>query len=161
MTISQNKVVTIHYKVVDTASGETIDSSEGGQPMTYLHGAQNIIPGLEQALEGKTVGDEFEVTIAAGDAYGEYSEDRVQQVPMEAFQGVEQVEPGMAFTAQTPNGPVNLIVTEVDEAMVTVDANHPLAGKSLSFSVKVESIREASAEEMAHGHVHGEGGHHH
>src|SRR5690606_18351245 len=109
----------------------------------------------------KTVGDEFEVTIAAGDAYGEYSEDRVQQVPMEAFQGVEQVEPGMAFTAQTPNGPVNLIVTEVDEAMVTVDPNHPLSGKSLSFSVKVESIREASDEEMAHGHVHGKGGHHH
>ncbi|MBU2038732.1 MULTISPECIES: FKBP-type peptidyl-prolyl cis-trans isomerase [Oceanospirillaceae] len=161
MTIAQHKIVTIHYKVVDVASGEVIDSSEGGQPMTYLHGAQNIIPGLEQALEGKQVGDEFEVTVAPADAYGEYSEERVQQVPMEAFEGVEKVEPGMAFTAQTEHGPINLIVTEVDEAIVTVDANHPLAGKSLSFSVKVESIRDASEEELAHGHVHGEGGHHH
>ena len=161
MTIAQHKVVTIHYKVVDVDSGEVIDSSEGGQPMTYLHGAQNIIPGLEQALEGKTVGDEFEVTVAPADAYGEYSDDRVQQVPMAAFEGVEKVEPGMAFTAQTEHGPISLIVTEVDEATVTVDANHPLAGKSLQFSVKVESVRDASEEEMAHGHVHGEGGHHH
>ncbi len=161
MTIAQHKIVTIHYKVVDVASGEVIDSSEGGQPMTYLHGAQNIIPGLEQALEGKQVGDEFEVTVAPADAYGEYSEDRVQQVPMAAFEGVEKVEPGMAFTAQTEHGPINLIVTEVDEAVVTVDANHPLAGKSLSFSVQVESVRDASEEELAHGHVHGEGGHHH
>lgn len=161
MTIAQQKVVTIHYKVVDVDSGEVIDSSEGGQPMTYLHGAQNIIPGLEQALEGKQVGDEFETTIAPADAYGEYSDERVQQVPMEAFQGVEKVEPGMAFTAQTEHGPVNLIVTEVDEATVTVDANHPLAGKALNFSIKVESVRDASEEEMAHGHVHGEGGHHH
>ncbi|MAX97748.1 MAG: peptidylprolyl isomerase [Oceanospirillaceae bacterium] len=161
MTIAQQKVVTIHYKVVDVASGETIDSSEGGQPMTYLHGAQNIIPGLEAALEGKSAGDELEVTIAPEDAYGEYSEERVQKVPMEAFEGVEKVEPGMAFTAQTEHGPINLIVTEVDEAVVTVDANHPLAGKSLQFSVKVESVRDASEEELAHGHVHGEGGHHH
>jgi len=161
MTIAQHKVVTIHYKVVDVDSGEVIDSSEGGQPMTYLHGAQNIIPGLEQALEGKQVGDEFEVTVAPADAYGEYSDERVQQVPMAAFEGVEKVEPGMAFTAQTEHGPISLIVTEVDEATVTVDANHPLAGKSLQFSVKIESVRDASEEEMAHGHVHGEGGHHH
>jgi len=161
MTITTQKVVTIHYKVTDVASGEVIDSSEGGAPMTYLHGAQNIIPGLEQALEGKQIGDEFEVTVAPADAYGEYSDERIQKVPHEAFQGVEQVEPGMAFTAQTEHGPINLIVTEVDEASVTVDANHPRAGKSLQFSVKVESIRDASEEEMAHGHVHGEGGHQH
>ena len=144
MTIAQQKVVSIHYKVVDVDSGETIDSSEGKEPMTYLHGAQNIIPGLEKALEGKSVGDELEVTIAPEDAYGEYSDERVQQVPMEAFQGVEKVEPGMAFTAQTEQGPINLVVTEVDEAVVTVDANHPLAGKSLQFSVKVDSVRDAS-----------------
>jgi len=161
MTIAQHKVVTIHYKVTEVASGEVIDSSEGGAPMTYLHGAQNIIPGLEQALEGKQVGDEFEVTVAPADAYGDYSDERIQQVPHEAFQGVEKVEPGMAFTAQTEHGPINLIVTEVDEETVTVDANHPLAGKSLSFSVKVESVRDASEEEAAHGHVHGEGGHQH
>lgn len=161
MTIAQHKVVTIHYKVVDVASGDVIDSSEGAEPMTYLHGAQNIIPGLESALEGKQVGDEFDITIEAADAYGEHSEERIQQVPVEAFEGVEKVEPGMAFTADTEHGPVNLIVTEVTEGTVTVDANHPLAGKSLAFSVKVESIRDASDEEMAHGHVHGPGGHEH
>ncbi len=161
MTISQHKVVTIHYKVADAANEEVIDSSEGGEPMTYLHGAQNIIPGLEQALEGKVVGDELEVTVEAADAYGEYSEDRIQQVPMEAFAEMEKVEPGMMVTAQTEGGEVNLVVTEVDETTVTVDANHPLAGKSLKFEVKIEAIRDASEEELAHGHVHGPGGHDH
>jgi len=93
MTISQHKVVTIHYKVVDAESEEVIDSSDDGEPMTYLHGAQNIIPGLEQALEGKVVGDEIKVTVEAADAYGEYSEDRIQQVPKEAFEEMEKVEP--------------------------------------------------------------------
>lgn len=161
MTIAQHKVVTIHYKVSDSASDEVIDSSESGEPMTYLHGAQNIIPGLEQALEGKSVGDELEVTVEPADAYGERSEDRVQQVPIEAFQEMEKIEPGMAVTAQTDQGPINLVVTEVDETTVTVDANHPLAGKMLKFEVKIEAVRDASEEEMEHGHVHGPGGHDH
>ena len=161
MTIQQHKVVSIHYKVMDAASEEEIDSSANGDPMIYLHGASNIIPGLEQALEGKVVGDELEVTVEAAEAYGEYSEDRVQQVPIEAFEEMEKVEPGMVVTAQTEGGEVNLVVTEVDETTVTVDANHPLAGKSLKFDVKVESIRDASEEELAHGHVHGPGGHEH
>jgi len=161
MTITQHKVVSIHYKVVDTASAEEIDSSEGGDPMTYLHGAQNIIPGLEQALEGKGVGDEIEVTVEPAEAYGEYSDDRIQQVPIEAFEEMEKIEPGMMVTAQSDDGQINLLVTEVGEATVTVDANHPLAGKSLSFDVKVEAVRDASEEEISHGHVHGPGGHHH
>ena len=161
MTIAQHKVVSIHYKVVDAASSEVIDSSEGGEPMTYLHGAHNIIPGLEKALDGKGVGDALEVTIAPAEAYGEYSEDRVQQVPIEAFAEMEKVEPGMMVTAQTEGGEVNLVVTEVDEATVTVDANHPLAGKSLSFDVTVDAIRDASEEEIAHGHVHDADGHNH
>ena len=161
MTISQHKVVSIHYKVADAANAEVIDSSEGGDPMTYLHGAQNIIPGLEQALEGKGVGDELEVTVAPAEAYGEYSDDRIQQVPIEAFAEMEKIEPGMMVTADTEGGQVNLVVTEVDETTVTVDANHPLAGKSLTFEVTVESVRDASEEEVAHGHVHGPGGHHH
>lgn len=161
MSISQNKVVTIHYTVIDAASNEVIDSSEGGQPMVYLHGHQNIIPGLENALEGKKVGDELKVEVSAADAYGDYSEERVQQVPIEAFEGVENVEPGMAFTAQTEQGPVNIIITEIEDDMATVDANHPLAGKALTFDVKIEEVRDASAEELEHGHVHGEGGHHH
>ena len=121
MTIAQHKVVSIHYKVVDAANSDVIDSSEGGDPMTYLHGARNIIPGLEQALEGKGVGDMLEVTIEPAEAYGEYSEDRVQQVPIEAFADMEKVEPGMMVTAQTEGGQVNLVVTEVDETTVTVD----------------------------------------
>lgn len=161
MTIAQHKVVTIHYKVSDSESDEVIDSSENAEPMTYLHGAQNIIPGLEQALEGKAVGDELEVVVEAADAYGERSDDRIQQVPMDAFQGMEKVEPGMAVTAQTDQGQINLVITEVNGDMVTVDANHPLAGKSLKFEVSVEDVRDASEEEMAHGHVHGPGGHEH
>lgn len=160
MTISQHKVVSIHYKVVDVESAKEIDSSEGGEPMIYLHGASNIIPGLEQALEGKGIGDEIEVTVEPADAYGEYSEDRIQQVPIEAFEEMEKVEPGMMVTAQSDDGQINLMVTEVDEATVTVDANHPLAGKSLSFDVRVEAVRDASEEEISHGHVHGPGGHH-
>jgi len=161
MTISQNKVVSIHYKVANADNEEVIDSSEGGEPMTYLHGARNIIPGLEQALEGKGVGDEVAVTIAPEDAYGEYSDDCVQQVPIEAFAEMEKVEPGMSVTAQTEGGQVNLVVTEVAEATVTVDANHPLAGKSLQFDVTVEAVRDASDEEIEHGHVHGPDGHNH
>ena len=161
MTIAQHKVVTIHYKVVDAGTDELIDSSENGEPMTYLHGAQNIIPGLEQALEGKVVGDEVEVTVEPADAYGERSEDRVQQVPKHAFEQMEKIEPGMTVVAETEHGQVSLVVTQVDEASVTVDANHPLAGKSLKFSVSIESVRDASEEEIAHGHVHGPGGHHH
>jgi FKBP-type peptidyl-prolyl cis-trans isomerase SlyD len=161
MTISQHKVVTIHYKVINIDNDELIDSSEDSDPMTYLHGARNIIPGLEQALEGKLVGDELEVTVEPGDAYGEYSDDRVQIVPKQAFQDMETIEPGMMVTAQSDDGQINLLVTEVDEATVTVDANHPLAGKSLKFSVKIEAVRDASEEELAHGHVHGPDGHHH
>ena len=161
MTVSQHKVVSIHYKVADADSAEVIDSSEGGEPMTYLHGARNIIPGLEQALEGKEVGDELEVTIAPEDAYGEYSDDRIQQVPIEAFKEMEKVEPGMVVTAQSEQGQINLVVTEVDEATVTVDANHPLAGKSLKFDVRVDAVRDASDEEIQHGHVHGPEGHDH
>ena len=161
MTIAHHKVVSFHYTVSDSDSEEVIDSSEGGQPMTYLHGAQNIVPGLEKALEGKSVGDELEVTVAPDEAYGERSEDRVQQVPIEAFEGMEKVEPGMAVTAHTEQGQVNLVVTDVQGDQVTVDANHPLAGKSLKFQVTVTEIRDASDEEKAHGHVHGPGGHEH
>ena len=161
MTIAQHKVVTIHYKVSDSDSGEVIDSSEGNEPMSYLHGAENFIPGLEQALEGKSAGDELEVIIPPAEAYGERSEEAIQQVPRGAFEGLDKVEPGMAVTAQTGQGPVSLVITEVGDEMVTVDANHPLAGKTLKFNVTVEAVRDASEEEKEHGHVHGPGGHEH
>ena len=161
MTIGQHKVVEFHYTVSDATTNEVLDSSKDSEPLTYLHGANNIIPGLEAELEGKSVGDEFEVTIAAADAYGEYSDDRVQVVPISAFEGVEKIEPGVMVAAQTEQGAIEMIITEVNGDQVTVDANHPLAGRSLTFQVSVELIRDASAEEIDHGHVHGPGGHHH
>ncbi len=123
--------------------------------------AQHINPGLEQALEGKLVGDELEVTVAPADAYGECSDDRIQQVPMEAFQGMDKVEVGTAVTAQTDQGPINLVITAVSGTQVTVDANHPLAGRSLKFNVIVKDVRDASEAEVEHGHIHGPGGHDH
>ena len=161
MVIAQHKVVSIHYKVVDDDSDELIDSSENGDPMTYLHGARNLIPGLEQALEGKQAGATLEVTVEAADAYGEYSEDRVHQVPREALAEVESVEPGVTVVANTQQGPVNLVIVEVGEEEVTLDANHPLAGRRLRFDVSIEEVRDATEEEISHGHAHGPGGHHH
>lgn len=157
MSITQNNVVTMEFKVSDT-NGQVLDTSEGAEPLVYIHGAQNIIPGLENALEGKTVGDEIKAEIAAADAYGEYHDQMVQQVPVAAFEGVDTVEPGMAFHAESPDGhPIQIIVTAVEGDMVTVDGNHPLAGKDLVFEVKILEIRDATEEELAHGHVHAGG----
>ncbi len=159
MTVKQNAVVAIHYTVRDE-DGVQLDSSEGREPLTYLHGAHNIIPGLESALEGKQVGDQLQVSIAPGDAYGEHQDHLVEAVPLEAFSG-QQVEVGMRFQAQTDKGPLSVVITQIEGDQVTVDGNHPLAGKSLSFDVTVDSIRDATEEEVAHGHAHGPGGHQH
>jgi len=159
MNIQNNAVVALHYTVKDE-DGVKLDSSEGGAPLTYLHGANNIIPGLERALEGKSKGDALEVNIPPQEAYGEYIDELVDSVPRDAFQGTE-VEVGMRFEAQTNNGPISVVITHIEDDNVTVDGNHPLAGKSLNFSVIVDDIREATEEEVAHGHVHGPGGHHH
>jgi FKBP-type peptidyl-prolyl cis-trans isomerase SlyD len=156
MSVEEKKVVSIQYTVLDD-QGQIIDTSDGGEPLVFLCGAQNIIPGLEEALIGKDVGDELKVNVPAAKAYGEHQEEGVQQVPLEAFEGVDKVEPGMAFSAETEQGPVNLIVTAVEDNMVTVDANHPLAGKDLTFDVTIEDVRDATDDEIAHGHVHGEG----
>ncbi|GAA3922187.1 peptidylprolyl isomerase [Litoribacillus peritrichatus] len=160
MSISNQKVVTMDFKVSDT-NGQVLDSSEGSEPLVYVHGANNIIPGLEKALEGKTVGDQVNVEIVAAEAYGEYHDQMVQEVPMEAFEGVDKVEPGMAFHAESPDGhPIQIIVTEVEGDKVTVDGNHPLAGKDLVFDVTVKDVRDATADELEHGHVHGPGCNH-
>lgn len=151
--IEPNKVVSIYYTLTN-ASGEVLDTSPEGEPLSYLVGAGNIIPGLENALMGKAVGDELEVTVVAKDAYGESRPDMIQEVPVEAFQGVDKVEVGMQFNAAGPQGDVMVSVTAVTDETVTVDANHPLAGLDLSFAVKVDSIRDASEEELAHGHSH-------
>ncbi len=159
MSITSNSVVSFHYTVKDE-DGVQLDSSEGGQPLTYLHGANNIIPGLEQALEGKDQGDSLAVTIPPEQGYGEHLEGLVESVPRDVFQGAD-IEVGMRFEAQTDNGPISVVITSIEGDDVTVDGNHPLAGKSLSFDVTVEEIRDATEEEVAHGHVHGAGGHQH
>lgn len=153
MQIANNAVVAIDYTLRDT-EGEVIDASPEGQPLQYLHGAGNIIPGLEKALEGKTAGEDVDVNIPPEEAYGE-RDDRLQQdVPLSMFEGVDNVEAGMRFQAQTQSGTQVVTVAAVSGDNVTVDANHPLAGQTLNFKVKVSDVREASAEELEHGHVH-------
>ena len=160
MQIEENKVVKIEY-TVKTEEGVLVDTSEGNEPLAYLHGHKHIIPGLENALVGKAVDDELSVTVTPEEAYGERHEQLIKEVPMQAFQGVDKVEPGMQFNAESPQGPQLITVTKVDGDTVTVDGNHPLAGVTLNFDVKVVEVREPSEEELSHGHVHGAGGHEH
>jgi len=161
MLIAANKAVSIEYTLTNDA-GEVIDSSAGGAPLVYLQGAGNIIPGLEKALEGKQVGDDLDVAIEPEDAYGEYAAELVSTLSRSMFEGVDELEVGMQFHASAPDGQMQIVtIRDLDGDDVTVDGNHPLAGQRLHFKVKVVDIREASQEEVAHGHVHGEGGHHH
>ena len=161
MPIAANKAVSIDYTLTNDA-GETIDSSAGGAPLVYLQGAGNIIPGLEKALEGKVVGDELEISVEPEDAYGEYSAELVSTLSSSMFEGVDQLEVGMQFHASAPDGQMQIVtIRDLDGDDVTVDGNHPLAGQRLNFKVKVVAVRDASEEEVAHGHVHGEGGHQH
>ncbi|HEY9017829.1 peptidylprolyl isomerase [Thiomicrospira sp.] len=159
MKIEQDKVAQIEYTLTNSA-GEVLDKSNG-QPLAYLHGHHNLIPGLEAELLGKAVGDKFTATIAAADAYGEKHEGMIQQVPSNLFQGVENIEVGMRFEAQSDQGVQSVEIVAIDGDMVTVDANHPLAGQDLTFEVEIMGIRDASAEELEHGHAHGAGGHQH
>ncbi len=160
MKIAENSVVKIDYTLTDN-DGKVIDSSKDADPLTYLQGAGNIIPGLEEALLGKETGDEVTASIEPEKAYGERVEEMSQQVPRELFAGIDNIEPGMQFQSETDEGPVMVTVVEVADDTVTVDGNHPLAGVHLNFAVTVRDVREATAEEIEHGHVHGEGGHHH
>lgn len=160
MQIENACVASIHYTLKNDA-GEVLDSSAGGDPLMYLHGAGNIISGLEQALSGKSEGDTLNVSVAPEQGYGEHREDLVQSVPRDAFQGVDQIDVGMRFQAESSQGPMVVTVTAVDEEAVTVDGNHPLAGQNLNFEVEVVEVREATAEEQDHGHPHGPGGHQH
>ncbi len=161
MTITKDSAVFFHYTLTDD-DGNTLDQSPEGQPLGYLHGYKNIIPGLESQLEGKTVGDKFKAVIEPADAYGEHQAEGVQEISHEHFQGVDTIEVGMQFQAQAENGhPINARVIDVADDKVTVDLNHPLAGKQLTFDVEITDIREATEEELAHGHIHGDGGVHH
>jgi FKBP-type peptidyl-prolyl cis-trans isomerase SlyD len=161
MLISKNKVVTIDYTLTNP-EGQVLDSSKGTQPLSYLHGVGGIIPGLENALEGKSAGEQITVTIPPEQAYGARNDQLVQSVPKKSFQGIATITPGMQFRAQGPDGQMQIVtVVAVDGDNVKVDANHPLAGVTLKFDVNVVSVREATQEELSHGHVHGPGGHQH
>lgn len=160
MQIAQNSVVAFHYTLTND-EGEVLDSSEGREPLTYLHGAGNIIPGLEKELEGRENGEKLQVAVSPEEGYGETQPSLVQEVPRDSFQGVESIEPGMQFQAQTQGGPLMVTVTKVEADTVVVDGNHPLAGQKLNFDVEIAEVREATPEEAEHGHVHGEGGHQH
>ena len=160
MEVGKDKVVSIDYTLTGT-QGQVLDTSKERGPLSYLHGNQNIIPGLENALEGKSQGDQINVSIPPGQAYGEIDPKMVQIVPRSAFQGAPTITPGMQFQGQTQAGPRIITVTKVEGDNITIDANHPLAGQTLNFDVKVVDIRDATAEELSHGHVHGPGGHQH
>lgn len=160
MQIAKNVVVQIHYTLKNDA-GDVLDSSQGTDPLAYLQGHGNLISGLESALEGKQAGDQLNVSIAPKDGYGERDESLIQDVPRSAFQGVDKVEVGMQFHADSNHGPRLVTVTKVSDKTVTVDGNHPLADQTLHFDVQIVEVRAATAEELSHGHVHGPGGHHH
>ncbi|MEU0539446.1 peptidylprolyl isomerase [Nocardia sp. NPDC005978] len=161
MSIAANKVVSIEYTLTDD-EGEVIDTSVGDAPLEYLHGAENIVPGLERALEGKASGDEVKVVVEPEDGYGEYLAELVSTVDRSAIEGVDEIEVGMELAAESPDGEMEILtVREVAGDEVTLDANHPLAGQRLTFEVRVVDIRDASADELAHGHPHGDDDHHH
>jgi FKBP-type peptidyl-prolyl cis-trans isomerase SlyD len=157
--IAADSVVSIHYTLKDDA-GNVLDSSEGSDPLAYIQGHGNLVPGLEKALEGKTSGNKVAVTLPPEEGYGKRNEELVQRVPKRQLHKGE-IRKGMQFQAQTPEGMRLFTVTAVVGDMVTLDGNHPLADKTLHFDVEIVEVREATAEELEHGHVHGAGGHHH
>ena len=161
MKVGKDKVVLMHYTLKNDA-GDVIDSSDGADPLPFLQGHGNIIPGLESALEGSKVGDKLDVSIEPEEGYGLSMKDAIQEIPSSALQGVDEVKVGMQLQSQDKDGNAFLVsVTKIEDDKITVDGNHPLAGQTLHFSVSIESIRKAEAEELSHGHVHADGQHHH
>jgi len=161
MKVGKDKVVLMHYTLKNDA-GDVIDSSDGADPLPFLQGHGNIIPGLESALEGSKVGDKLDVSIEPEEGYGLPMKDAIQEIPSSALQGVDEVKVGMQLQSQDKDGNAFLVtVTKIEDDKITVDGNHPLAGQTLHFSVSIESIRKAEAEELSHGHVHTDGQHNH
>jgi len=153
MKIEKNSVVAIHFGVAEV-DGNALDSTENGSPLEFIQGTQYLVPGLEKELEGKEVGYKFDVKLEAEDAYGPFQEELVQEVPRTLFEGVDEIEVGMSFQAETEQGPRTVEVTGVTEENVSIDANHPLAGMALQFVGEVVSVRAATDEEISHGHIH-------
>ncbi|MDR2876653.1 MAG: peptidylprolyl isomerase [Chromatiales bacterium] len=154
MNIADNCVVSMHYTLTDDMGAE-LDSSLGQEPFAYMHGTHSIIPGLERALTGRREGETLKVTVQPSEGYGEIDPELIQRVPREAFAGVADLQEGMQFQSDEGGGrSLNIIVREVGDEEVIVDANHPLAGRVLHFDVRIEAVREADPEEIAHGHIH-------
>lgn len=159
MKIEKDRVVRFHYTVSEAGQGP-LESSKEREPLAILAGHGNIIPGLDKALDGHVAGDSFGVDVAAADAYGERREGLSQRVPKKHF-GAQKLSPGMQVVLNTNFGPRAVTVQKVGMSVVDVDLNHPMAGKDLHFDIEIVDVREASKEELEHGHVHGEGGHQH
>ncbi len=153
MQVANNTIVEIHYTLKND-EGETLDSSEGREPLAFLFGSGSIISGLESALDGKSIGDKLDVVVEPEDGYGVHQETAVQQVPISAFQGIDNLQVGMQLQAQTERGVIPVRVTAIENDTVTIDANHALAGVRLHFAVSIENVREATDEEASHGHTH-------
>ncbi|NKC01317.1 MAG: peptidylprolyl isomerase [Pseudomonadales bacterium] len=154
MDIAEGSVVTIHYTLTD-AGGQVIDTSEGGDPLTYLHGYGGLIPGLERELEEKSSGDKLEVSIAPEDGYGLADPELIQEVPLAELGQIENLAVGMRLQSKDQEGRVHsLKVDAISESSATLNANHELAGQTLFFAVSIESVRTASEEELSHGHAH-------
>lgn len=162
MQIAKDKVVAFHYRLSELDGGP-IEESHGGEPLVYLHGHGGLIPGLEKAMEGRSAGDSFTVTVSPEEGYGPRHENAVQRIPKSHVIGGKNANfrPGMAVMVNTPSGRRTAVVLKVGLKMLDVDTNHPLAGRTLNFEIQVVSVREADEEEIAHGHVHGAGGHAH
>jgi len=160
MIAEKDKVVTFHY-MLKNADGEQMESSHDGDPITYLHGANNIVTGLEKAMEGHAIKDSFTATLEPEEAYGVRNENNIQRVPLKRLKGIGKISVGQVLNLQTNKGQVQVTVLKVGRFNVDVDGNHPLAGQQLTFDVEVADIREASKEELEHRHVHGPGGHQH
>jgi FKBP-type peptidyl-prolyl cis-trans isomerase SlyD len=160
MQISKNKVVTLKYRLTDD-DGDLIDESTEAEPMAYIHGVGNLIPGLEAALEGKQKGDALKVTVNPDEGFGDRNDELTRVVSRSVFDFVEELEVGMQFQTDGGQGMEVVTIVGIEGDQVTVDGNHPLAGVTLSFDVAVLDVRDATQEELSHGHVHGPGGHHH
>ena len=160
LTIQKNHVVSFDY-TLKSDDGTLIDTSNGRDPLTYLHGAGALIPGMEKALEGKSEGEDFKVTIPPAEAYGDRNENLLHKVDRKELAHLPDLALGMELEVKADGAPLIMTIVELNDEFVVLDGNHPLAGQTLNFDIQVKTIREATAEEISHGHVHGPGGHHH
>ena len=160
MNISKNSAVTMHYALKND-NGDDLGSSQGHEPMAYLHGCDNIVPGLEKALDGKKAGDKISAVVSPEEGYGVKNEDGIKKIDKDRFEGDEEISVGMQIQVDIEGNVSIASVTEIGEKEITLDLNHPLAGVTLHFEIEIMDVREATEDELSHGHVHGPGGHHH